>query len=106
MESRIPFEILGLFRWVARDSDLVISAITCLVGRGRGCGVVRFLAEDDRWNLDLEFLRQIRGAGTADRTSRQAAYCGERLRLGAMGQGRSATTRSRFRHFSARRSDR
>jgi len=60
MESRIPVEILGLLRWIARDSDLVISPIACLVGRGAGSGVVRFLAEG---KLDLEFLK-IRGAGT------------------------------------------
>ena len=60
MENRIPVEILGLLRWIARDSDLVISSIACLFGRGAGCGVVRFLAEDE---LDLEFLK-IRGAGT------------------------------------------
>src|SRR6516162_9640192 len=56
MESRIPIEILGLFRWVTFDSDLVISSISCLAGRGGGCGVVRFLAEDGSRNLDPEFL--------------------------------------------------
>ena len=59
MASRIPVEVLGLLRWIARDSDLVISSIACLVGRGAGCGVVRFLVEDE---LDLEFLK-LRGAG-------------------------------------------
>jgi hypothetical protein len=57
MEGRIPLGILGLFRWVARDSDLVISSIARLVGRGRGCSVIRFLAEDKNRNLDLEFLK-------------------------------------------------
>src|SRR5215510_15454422 len=62
MESRIPVEILGLLRWVARDNDLVISSIACLVGRGGGCGVVRFLAEDGSRNLGLEFLKQLGGS--------------------------------------------
>ena len=57
MESRIPVEILGLLRWVARDSDLVISSIARLVGSGGDCGVVGSLAEDERRNLDLEFLK-------------------------------------------------
>ena len=66
MESRRPVEILGLLRWVARDSDLVISSIARLVGRGDGCGVVGFLAEDEPRNLDLEFLKQFGEPGTAD----------------------------------------
>lgn len=57
MESRIPLEILDLLRWVARDSDLVIPSIARLVGRGVGCGAVRFLAEDGSRNLDPEFLK-------------------------------------------------
>src|SRR5215469_9015766 len=61
MESRIPVEILGILRRVARDSDLVISSIPCLVGRGGGCGVARFLAEDGSRNLDFEFLKQLGG---------------------------------------------
>src|SRR5215813_5835579 len=68
MESRIPVEILGLLRWIARDNDLVISSIAGLVGRGAGCGVVLFLAEDE---LDLEFLnsgsRHSRGTGEVQR---------------------------------------
>ena len=65
MESRRPVGILGLLRWVARDSDLVILPIARLVGRGGGRGAVYFMAEDERRNLELEYLKQL-GAGTAD----------------------------------------
>ena len=56
MESRRPVGILGLLRWLACDSDLVIPSIAYLVGRGSDCVVVRFVAEDEFRNLDLEFL--------------------------------------------------
>jgi len=56
MESRRPVGILGLLRWVARDSDLFTLPIARLVGRGGGRGAVHFMAEDERRNLELEFL--------------------------------------------------
>jgi hypothetical protein len=76
MESRIPVEILGLLRWFARDSDLVISSIARLVGRGGGCGVVGFLAEDESRNLDFEFLKPTMA-------SYQTKFTTSRVRLGS-----------------------